>query len=143
MTTFYGYFKPTTTGSWKFRLGTAAYANDDISALWIGSAGQTIFDLKTTATAPTSSSTYSAYPPSYTGSNTDLLVCYNLANNSTTNVTSRAVYTVTLTKDLYYPILMNWGQNVGGKYCELAIATPTASTTFSTDGSSYFFNTGA
>lgn len=126
MTTFYGYFKPTTTGTYKFRLGTNYYANDDIAVLWIGSAGQTISSLKSSATAPNSTSSYTAYPPSYTGSNADLMVCYNIANNNAANVTARAIYSVSLTQNLYYPIMMNWAQNSGGKICELAIATPTS-----------------
>ena len=142
MVTFYGYFKPTTSGTYYFRLGTSSYANDDIAILWIGSAGETISSLKSRATAPSSSLSYTA-SPSYTDNNAKLIVSFNLANNSSTNVGSKATVSVTLTKDLYYPILMNWGQSTGGEYCELAIAPPTASTTFSTDGSSYYFNTGA
>jgi len=144
MVSFYGYFKPTTSGTYKFRLGTSVYTNDDIAILWIGAEGQSIANLKSTATAPSSSSSYTTFPPSYTGSNANLMVNYNLGNNSSANVTARGIYSVSLNANAYYPILMNWAQNVGGKYCELAIAPPpTASTTFSTDGSSYFYNTGA
>ncbi len=140
--TFYGYFKPNESGSWSFRMATSNYANDEISILWIGSDGQTIANLKSSATAPTSASTRTNTTPSYTGSNANKIVNYSFATNSTANVNSFTIYTVTLTSGKYYPILMNWGQSGGGEYCELAIKRPSG-TTYSTDGSSYYFNTGA
>jgi hypothetical protein len=139
--TFYGYFKPNESGSWSFRMATSNYANDEISILWIGSDGQTIANLKSSATAPTSASTRTATNPTTTGSNANKMVNYSFALNSTSNVTNNTIYIVTLTSGKYYPILMNWGQSGGGEICELAIKSPSG-TTYSTDGSGYYFNDG-
>lgn len=127
--TFYGYFKPNSTSSWSFSLYPASgiYSNDDISTLWIGSAGQTISDLKTNANV-------NAYNASTNVNG------YRVRNVYTTSVASATV-TITLTQDLYYPILMNWGQTGGGQVLGLAFKNSTG--TYSTNGSGYYYNTGA
>lgn len=127
--TFYGYFKPNSTSSWSFSLYPASgtLSNDDISTLWIGAAGQTISDLKTNA----SLNVYNA------STNTN---GYRLRNVYSNSVAS-AVVTISLTQDLYYPILMNWGQTGGGQV--LGLAFKNSSGSYSTNGSGYYYNTGA
>jgi hypothetical protein len=127
--TFYGYFKPNATEYWSFTLYPASgtLSNDDISTLWIGTAGQTISNLKTNA----SLSVYNA------STNTN---GYRVRNAYSDSV-STATTSILLTQDLYYPILMNWGQTTGGQVLGLAFKNLTGS--YSTNGSGYYYNTGA
>lgn len=127
--TFYGYFKPNSTSSWSFSLypASGSLPNDDISTLWIGSAGQTISNLKSNA----SLSVYNA------STNTN---GYRVRNTYSDSV-STATTTILLTQDLYYPILMNWGQTSGGQV--LGLAFKNSSGSYSTNGSGYYYNTGA
>jgi hypothetical protein len=126
--TFYGYFKPNATENWSFILYPASgNSNDDISTLWIGSAGQTIENLKTNASL-------SAYNSSTNPNG------YRVRNTYQSSVASVSV-TISLTQNLYYPILMNWGQTTGGQVLGLAFKNSTGS--YSTNGSGYYYNTGA
>jgi len=119
--TFYGYFKPSSTDSWSFSLypASGSLSNDDISTLWIGSAGQTIANLKTNASL-------NAYNSSTNPNG------YRVRNTYPDAVSSVSV-TISLTKDLYYPILMNWGQTGGGQVLGLAFKNSSGS----------YYNTGA
>jgi len=58
-----------------------------------------------------------------------------------TYVISAAAVTILLTQDLYYHILMNWGQTSGGQVLGLAFKNSTGS--YSTNGSGYYYNQGA
>jgi hypothetical protein len=123
--TFYGYFKPTTSGTWYFKMGTTGLSNDDICCLWFGIKDQTISSLKSSAT----------------DSNYNRAVTYTTWQNSSGfNETSES-YSVSLEENKYYPIMMNWGQSGGGQVLELSFKI--SGGTYSTNGSGYYYNTGA
>jgi len=126
---FYGYFKPSESGNWRFRSGSATTSNDDIATIWIGSNIQTIDNLKSNASL-------SAYNASTNVNG------YRLQHNYTSTI-GIAFFQVALEVDKYYPILFNWGQSQGGQVLQLAFAKPSNNTTYITNGSGYYYNTGA
>lgn len=123
---FYGYFKPNVTGIWTFLFGNTTLPPDDLATFWIGTAGQTTTSLRASAT----------------NSN------YQKGSNYQTSGITNWAYTTpsSLTSGLYYPIMMNWGQNTGGQqlYLQFAqVSTATTGTAWINNGSGYYYNTGA
>jgi len=123
--TFYGYFKPNTSGTWYFKMGTSTLSNNDISSLWFGSDGETISSLKTNVT----------------DNNPNKYVTYTTWQTSGGFTDSTNAYSVSLIADNYYPILMNWGQSSDDQVLELSFKVSGGS--YSTNGSGYFYNSGS
>lgn len=118
--TFSGYFRPNVTGAWSFLLGnTTGSGNDDLSVIWIGRAGQTVTNLRESATESN----------------------YTFATNST--VTALPVCTVTMTAGSFYPIIFNWGQYTGSEVFVLGFAQtgkPSSTTSWIYDGTNYYYS---
>jgi hypothetical protein len=84
------------SGRWTFALST-----DDVSQLWIG-------------TTTNTSGVAQAITPSLSS---NILVAY---------LGGTVSYTVTLNTGVYFPILIYWGQNVGGQNFSLTITNPSS-----------------
>jgi hypothetical protein len=93
-----GYVVPSATGRWTFALSA-----DDVAQIWIGTTDNT--SGVAASISPLSSS--------------NILVAYLGGTIS---------YTVTLNQGTYYPILIYWGQYVGGQIFNLTVTNPSSST---------------
>lgn len=112
---FFGYFLATKSGVWTFTLGVNGNSNDDLSAFWIGTAGQTIADLKTTAT----------------------IANVSKAVNNVTGI-ANSTFTISLVIGNFYPILLNYGQGTSTATLGLGITPPNGTITY--DGTPYYFH---
>lgn len=120
--TYYGYFKPNSSGVWSFMLGSTSLADDDLANLWIGSANQTIASLQSSATDTN----------------------YQKGVNYTVLGVANYSYTTSgLNAGTFYPIMFNWGQNSGGTtmylyFCQTS--NPTSGSSWISDMTGYFYN---
>ena len=107
---FSGYFIPDVSGTWTFLLGdmNTKLPNDDVSYLWIGN----------NANSPTSSNA--------------LGMCYYYTSFNS------CYFSINLTANQSYPILMYLGQSYGGFVVSLGITPPNGSLTY--NGYKYFYN---
>jgi hypothetical protein len=120
---FRGYFKPNTTGVWKFMFGDIKRkindrGNDDISVFWID-------DKKNV------NQTTTHWPPSDTNWNNKTL--FN--SNSYELITYESA---TLTAGIYYPIQLSWGQSGGGSFLKFSFSGP--GTNWRSNGDGFFFS---
>ena len=114
---FKGYFKPDTTGTWKFLFGNSSgQPNDDISVFWIDDKNNT-------------NETTTHWPPSDTNWN------FKCVFNS-----SEWIYeTSSLTAGTYYPIQISWGQSWGGSLFKFNFLGPNGGP-WRTNGDGFFFS---
>jgi hypothetical protein len=117
---FKGYFKPDTTGVYKFMFGNidSKHGNDDISVFWID-------DKKDV------NQTTSHWPPSDTNWNNKSM--YNITNPSEWTYES-----ATLTAGTYYPIQLSWGQSWGGSFLKFSFTT--GGNPWRSNGDGFFFS---
>ncbi len=115
MISFFGYFKPNKSGIWKFYFGTGGLSNDDLSTFWFGD---------NALNPSTNNFSYKA----------DFTFTLNKADQNLYSWT-----TPELTKDTYYPVLLNWGQYVGGAIMGFGFQEP-GSTTVNYDMTNLFYS---
>ena len=103
MISFFGSFRPNKSGVWTFYFGTNGYSNDDISTFWFGD----------NALNPSTSNT-----------------SYKVDWKATEGNQDSKLYswkTPELTKDNYYPVLLNWGNSGGNAVLGFGFTEPSSS----------------
>lgn len=120
----FGYFRPNTTGTWSFMLGTTTLPADDLCVFWIGNAGESVTNLRSRITTS------------------------NFLGRSNYTLTTFSTWTcqTSLVANEFYPIILHWGQNGGGRVLSLGFcqtASPSAGSSWIFDATfssvNYFF----
>ena len=128
---WYGYFKPNISGEWKFSLNT-----DDASYLWINSDPTTgIINTSPIKSINNFPSTNLSSTGIVVGASGNALI-KNGGIHGATEITQGADFTA----NMYYPLIIIYGQNLGGYSFSFTVTDP-KNKTYSNDLSSIMFNT--
>ena len=118
-----GYFKADETGEWKILLGSPKidnrngnYSNDDVCALWLGP---------------------NALNPSFT--NASKIVNSRTYGSDANPDLEAYTFRVRLEQGKHYPLLINWGQTIGGAVLCLFFARPSDPNNFNVAGGEQLF----